>query len=39
MLPEGQLTTAQVMVDQNQNAAVVHLVEPEAVFTVDTTAA
>ena len=37
LLPEGQVPSAQIMVDHNQNATVVHLAEPEAVFTVDST--
>jgi len=39
ILPEGQVTSAQVMVDQNQNATVVQLAEPEAIFAVDSTTA
>ena len=37
LLPESQVSSAQIMVDQNQNPTIVHLAEPEAVFTVDST--
>jgi len=37
MLPEGQATSAQVMVDQNQNATVVNVAEPVVSSSVDST--
>ena len=39
MLPEGQITSEQVIIDPNSQANVVKIAEPEAVFTVDSTTA
>ena len=41
MLPEGQITSEQVIIDPNSQANVVtrSRAEPEAVFTVDSTTA
>ena len=39
MLPEGQNTSEQVIIDPNSQANVVKRAEPEAVFTVDSTTA
>ncbi len=39
MLPEGQTTSEQVIVDSNSQAHVVKIAEPEAVYTVDSTTA
>ena len=38
-LPEGQITSEQVIIDPNSQAQVVKIAEPEAVFTVDSTTA
>ena len=38
-LPEGQITSEQVIIDPNSQAHVVKIAEPEAVFTVDSTTA
>ena len=39
ILPTGQMTSQQVIVDLNSQAQVVKIAEPEAVFTVDSTTA
>ena len=39
MLPAGQMTSEQVIIDPNSQAQVVKIAEPEAVFTVDSTTA
>ena len=39
MMPAGQMTSEQVIIDPNSHAQVVKIAEPEAVFTVDSTTA
>ena len=39
ILPEGQITSEQIIMDPNAQAQVVKITEPDAVFNVDSTAA